>query len=465
MRLMLPARRSLALSLIALLAALAVACGVAKDAPPPTAVATVTAVPASPTPSGPPPTPTPDLTALARDGGIAYIEEAYNRLLDEYIDPIEPRSILSAAWAVMRRESAATGVALPAEPAFVGDRVAAFGAFRDAYVPAAATASDPVKLRYSAIQGMTEVLNDCHTFFLSPVASNTVIDARAGLGTVGIGVELAGVPPLVTEVIPGSPAQKAGILVGDRVVAVDGTDTSTRGPAGALELINGAEGTSVRLALRRAGEAAPVEVTAERARVTPPNVDAKMLDGGIGYVRIRHFIDGGIVEPLREELEGFAMQGARAWVVDIRGNPGGRLDPEAISLFVKDGVIVRNRDRNGTLQEDRANGNALPAVPPVVLLTNNRTGSVSEMFAAALQEYGVAYVIGDTTNGCVGYTDLRKFADGSSLAVTTHLHLGPVTGKQLNGIGVVPDLAVSRTSDDIAAGRDPQLAAAIAHLQ
>lgn len=465
MRLTLPARHPLALTLIALLAAITIACGVAKDDAPPTAVPTTTPVAASPTPAGPPPTPTPDLAALARDGGIAYIEEAYNRLLDEYIDPLQPRSLLSAAWAVMRRESATSGVTLPAEPAFAGDRLAAFGEFRAAYVPAAASASDPVKLRYSAIQGMTEVINDCHTFFLSPVASNTVIDARAGLGTVGIGVELVGVPPLVTEVITGSPAEKAGILVGDRIVVVDGTDIATRGPAGALELINGAEGTSVRLALRRAGESSLIEVTAERARVTPPNVDARVLDGGIGYVRIRNFVDGGVVEPLREKLEGFATQGTRAWIIDIRGNPGGRLDPEAISLFVKDGVIVRDRGRDGAVQEERATGEALDAMPPIVLLVNNRTGSVSEMFAAALKEYGVAYLIGATTNGCVGYTDLRKFADGSSMAVATHVHQGPVTGNDLNGIGVTPNLAVDRTSDDIAAGRDPQLDAAIAHLR
>lgn len=465
MRLPLIARRWLAPSLVALIAVLVAACGVAKDNPEPTAVPTASVAPASPTPSGPPPTPTPDLQALARDGGIAYIEEAYGRLLDEYIDPLEPQSLLSAAWAVMRRESATTGVQLPPEPAFAGDRAAAFAEFRAAYVPAAATASDPVKLRYSAIQGMTELINDCHTFFLSPVASDTVIDARAGKGTVGIGVELAGVPPLVTEVITGSPAEQAGVLVGDRVVVVDGTDITTRGPAGALELINGAEGTFVRLALRRPGTDAPVEVTAKRARVTPPNIDGKMLDGGIGYVRIRNFVDGGIVEPLRETLEGFATQGARGWIIDIRGNPGGRLDPDASSLFVKDGIIVRDRGRDGLLEEERASGKALAAVPPVVLLTNNRTGSVAEVFAASLQEYGIAYVIGATTNGCVGFTDLREFADGSALAVTTHINLGPVTGDVLNGVGVVPDLAVARTSDDIAAGRDPQLDAAIAHLR
>jgi carboxyl-terminal processing protease len=98
------------------------------------------------------------------------------------------------------------------------------------------------------------------------------------------------------------------------------------------------------------------------------------------------------------------------------------------------------------------------------VLTNNRTGSVAEVFAAALQEHGKAFLIGATTNGCAGYTDIRDLGDGSSLAVTTHVNLGPVTGAQLNGVGVVPDLTVARTADDIANARDPQLDAAVAHL-
>jgi C-terminal processing protease CtpA/Prc len=86
------------------------------------------------------------------------------------------------------------------------------------------------------------------------------------------------------------------------------------------------------------------------------------------------------------------------------------------------------------------------------------------MFVAALDEYGLADVVGAKTNGCVGFTAVEPLGDGSSLAVTTHVHLGPVTSAPLNGIGVIPDETVSRTAEDIAAGRDPQLDAAIARL-
>jgi carboxyl-terminal processing protease len=453
------AHASLLALAVAMLALAFAACGVADDDPPPTA----TAIPPTVTATGPTATATPDPQVLLRDGGIAIIALAYDRLLDEYIEPLEPAPLLADAWTIMAQEASALGVPAPPQPSFAGDRGVAFAAFRDAYVPFANSVPDPTKLRHGAIRGMTQGLQDCHTFFLSPVASDTLVDSRAGRGTVGIGIELAGIPPLVTEVITGGPAARAGVAVGDHVAAIDGTDASSLGPSGALELINGDEGTEVSVRFRRpAGDA--FDVTVRRERVTPPNVDARVIDGRIGYVRVRNFVDDGVRAPLRDALSGFEAQGLAGWIIDLRGNPGGRLDPEAISLFVKDGVVVRDRGRTGAPNEVNSNGETLATLRPTVLLTNNRTGSVAEVFAAALQEYGVAYVIGANTNGCVGYTDIRDLGDGSSLAVTTHVNLGPVSGINLNGIGVAPDLAVARTADDIANARDPQLDAAVAHL-
>lgn len=460
-RVNLHARRIL-LCFSAALAALAVAACKGDESPRPTA--TAVAPTATATPAGPTATPTPDVAALTRDGGIAIIRLAYDRLLDEYITPLEPAPLLSGGWTALRLEAETQGRPAPAQPSFAGDRAAAFAAFQAAYVPFATSGGDSTKLRYAFIRGMTQPLKDCHTFFLNPVASDTLVGARAGRGTVGVGIELAGVPPLVTEVVGGGPADAAGVLVGDRVIAVDGTETSAMAAGPAFELINGDEGTQVRLRLRRAGAGAPLELTMARARVVPPIVEARMLPQGIGYARIRNFVQAGIVKELRAALEGFEAQRAPAWIIDLRGNPGGILDPEAISLFVREGVIVRARGRTGELRDDVATGEVLPALRPTVLLTNNRTGSIAEVFAATLQEYGLATVIGGTTNGCVGYTDVRDFGDGSSMAVTTHVNLGPVTNKVLNGVGVVPDIAVQRTESDIAAGRDPQLDAAIAFL-
>ena len=456
-------RDRLAASLAALALAMTLAaCGSSAAPATQTPLPSDTPVPATATPAGPTATATPDVAALKQNGGIAIIEEAYHRLLDEYIDPLEPHALLQQAWSGVQTEAAAEGLDVPPAPRFSGDRVADFAAFSDAYVPLAASAADPTQLRYAAIRTMAKSLHDCHTFFLSPVASDTINETRQGNGSVGIGVELIGAPPLVTGVIAGGPADRAGIRVGDRIVQIDGADASALGPAPAFERINGDPGTSVRLTLRRAG--APLDLTIVRERVIPQNVESRVLGGGIGYVRIRNFIQGGVHGPLRDALTAFDRQGVDKWIIDIRDNPGGQFDGDAISLFVKDGVTTRDRGRDRKIGETRASGETLPVVRPLVLLTNIGTGSVAEAFAAALQEYHVAYVIGGTTNGCVGFTDIVDLGDGSSIAVTTFVNLGPVTNKPLNGVGVIPDEPVVRTQANIANGVDPQLDAAIAHF-
>jgi carboxyl-terminal processing protease len=365
----------------------------------------------------------------------------------------------------MALEAQNLGLTPPPKPAIGAGRAEALAAFAQAYVPFANSVADPTPLRYAALRGMTAPLQDCHTFFLGPVASDNLIDQRAGQGTVGIGIELVvSTPPLIGEVITGGPAARAGVLVGDRILTVDGEPTGNRGPNSTLELINGDENTTVRLGLSRGGE--QLDLTIPRERVVPPNVESRVIEGTtIGYLRLRHFIDGGVKPDLQRALQAFEAQGVTAWIIDIRGNPGGRLDPDAISLFVKDGVIVRDRGRDIPLEEIRATGDLLPVIRPTILMTNNRTGSVSEIFAAALQEYGVARTLGTTTNGCVGYTDVREFGDGTSMAVTTHVHLGPVTNRELNGVGVLPDIEVTRSEADVSALRDPQLDAAIAALR
>jgi carboxyl-terminal processing protease len=405
---------------------------------------------------------------LLRDGGISIIQTAYDRLLDEYIDPLQPQALLTQAWNGASSEARADGLSVPPTPTYTGDRLADFAAFRAAYVPLANSVQDAKKLRFAAIRTMAASLSDCHTFFLTPTSSDSLLDARNGNGSVGIGVELLDVPPAVTEVIAGGPADRGGIRPGDRIIAVDGADTSRVAPGPAFDLINGQEGTPVTLTLRRQGESAPIVLTLTRERVVPQNVESRVINAGtpgaIGYVRIREFIAGGVAAQLKDALMAFEGQGVTKWIIDIRGNPGGFLDDDAASLFVKDGVIVRRRGRDGATGEDRASGKVLPVIRPTVLLTNDRTGSVAEMFAAALQDYGVAYVIGTTTNGCAGFTDIQPLGDGSSLAVTTGETDMPRTGKRLHGVGVVPDEAVARTQADIADGRDPQLDAAITHL-
>ena len=456
-------RRIAAGAIVLALTLAAAACSDAK-APPSTPSPSQTEQPTSTVapPTAPAGTPTPD-PALLQNGGVAMIQTAFVRLMDQYINPLDSADLLSQAWAGVRQEAASEGLSIAATPSFTGDRAADIAAFEAAYVPVAAQAADATKLRYAAITQMASSLNDCHTFFLTPVGSDTLIDTRSGAGAVGIGVELAGAPPAITEVITGSPADRAGLRIGDKILAVDGTDTSQLPPRPVFDLINGREGTVAALSVLHRGEATPVPVDVTRERVTPPNIESKLLGDGVGYVRVRNFVDGGIATTLRDVLTAFELQGVTKWIIDLRDDPGGREDTNAMSLFVPDGVLVKSRFRD-RVEEERATGATLPIVRPTVLLADSRTGSVAELFAAGLQEYGVAHVIGQTTNGCVGFTDIQPLGDGSSLAVTVAVNIGPVSGKELAGVGVIPDEPVARTQTDILNGRDPQLDAALRYL-
>src|SRR5207253_1134922 len=141
------------------------------------------------------------------------------------------------------------GISSPPRPSFGGDRTKAFSSFSSSYIQLTAGVADARQIRYAALRSMAQTLNDCHTFFLTPVASDTIVDTRAGKGAVGIGIELAGVPPLVTEVIATGPADRAGVVVGDRIISIDGSDATSFGPASAFDLINGNEGSTLGLQL------------------------------------------------------------------------------------------------------------------------------------------------------------------------------------------------------------------------
>src|SRR5205823_3190238 len=171
-----------------------------------------------------------------------------------------------------------------------------------------------------------------------------------------------------------------------------------------------------------------------------------------------------VTSQLRTAIGRFDKSKVKYWIIDLRGNPGGIPPADAISLFVADGVAVRARRRDGVIEEDPATGYVLPHLKPLDVLVDDGSASSSEIFALALQEHHAARLVGAKTYGCIGGTFIDDIGDGSALAVTFETMLGPVTSAELNGVGITPDVIAPRTVDDLAAGRDPQLDAAIADL-
>ncbi|HWQ28783.1 MAG TPA: S41 family peptidase, partial [Dehalococcoidia bacterium] len=323
---------------------------------------------------------------------------------------------------------------------------------------------DSARVRYAAIDRMAASLHDCHTYFLKPVLAQVQDETRHGTRGVGVGVEvLAATPNVITEVYRGSPADRAGVRAGDRVLSVDGVDLSTATRDVVVGALRGPEGSEVTLVVRRPATGETLTFRLRRALVVPANVERELLPGGIGDVRVRAFVAGGVHDDVRKALEALDRQGARAWILDLRDNYGGELDVGLPGLFIPSGPLVRVNYREGG-ETWNADGSALPFRKPMALLVNGLTGSVSEAIAAALDEYDVAYLIGEPTFGCAGFTVETPLGDGSTLAVTSGVNVGPVSGRSLEG-GVQPDEYVARTFDDLAAGRDPQLDRALAYLR
>lgn len=413
------------------------------------------------------PTELPPIDELARDGGFGVVLVAYNRIVDEHYSPVDEASLLDAAWSGVSRIFIRAGRSAPAGPRLTGDRAHDVGAFHDAWLRALPFVTNNAALRSVAIGSMAQSVDDCHTYFIPPASAVPFAGTLDNRGSVGVGIDIEGTPPIVSEVIPFSPAATAGMQPSDEIVSIDDEDASKFTPVQALRLLAGRDHTEVHVSVRRGGANAPLALTLTRTRVVPPNLTTRIIadaHGNIGYVRVRAWIEGGIAKQLRDALTRFESGSVRRWIIDLRGNGGGFPDEDASSLFVKDGIIRRERGRDGVPIETRSSGDSLSIIRPTVLLTNDGTASSSEMFAAALQEYGVAHVIGGKTAGCVGLTYIASPGDSSLLAVTRQVNFGPVTGALLNGVGIVPDETVEHTVADIVSGHDGQLDAAVAYL-
>ena len=381
--------------------------------------------------------------------------------------PVDEAMLLSAAWDGVQTAASMAQVAVPASPSFTGDRATDIARFRDAWLKLPDTLRDFPPTRWIAISSMAESLHDCHTYFVGP-SLNLGGDEPQDRALSGFGMTLTGRPPVVAviETNPWSPAAVSGLQPGDTLLSIDGEDTAGKGPLDVMRLVgDGEEGSNVEIRAQRPGQPGPITVTLNRSSYAPINIQERVLDGGIGYIRIHDWSDRRITQRLREALSRFNKSKVKKWIIDLRGNPGGFVSPDPISLFYTDGVAIRARQRDGSITEDQATGDALSGVKPLDVLVDDSTASMSEIFALALQEHHVAHLVGTKTSGCIGATFVDDIGDGSGLGVTFETMLGPVTGADLNGIGITPDEVVPRTVDDIVGGRDPQLEAAIADLK
>ena len=327
---------------------------------------------------------------------------------------------------------------------------------------------DEDTLADGAASGMVDATGDEWSYYLSAdeVAAyeESMANAYVGVGiTITEDAEAGGMR--VEEVVSGGPAEEAGIRVGDLLLAVEGEDVLTLGIDGTRNLVRGEEGTHVNMHFSRNGT--EYDVSVERRSIETPVVTGELLDGSIGYVKIDNFDERSAAETIAfvKDLIG---QGAEALLFDVRFNPGGYADElvKVLDYLLPEGDLFRSVDYAGREEVDTSDASCVEL--PMAVLVNEDSYSAAEFFAAALQEYEWATIVGSQTYGKGNFQTAFYLSDGSMVNLSIGKYYTP-NGKSLTETGVTPDVVVDLDDEQYALlyynalerADDPQFQAAI----
>jgi carboxyl-terminal processing protease len=316
---------------------------------------------------------------------------------------------------------------------------------------------DATRLERSSVEGIIASLRDPYTDYLDPdeLEALRALNDGAYYG-VGLQVAQSGTGIVITRVYEDSPAERAGIRAGDRLVSVEGRPVAGRVSA-AVARIRGPADTTVRLGVRRDG--GPVRVyELERERIRIPAVDSRVedVDGAVvGYLRLARFTRGS-ADALRDAVDALREKGASSLVLDLREDPGGLVD-EAVGVagvfLPDDSEVVVTEGLHSPRKVFRSDGDPVAGGLPLVVLVNRGSASASEIVAGALRDADRADLVGERTFGKALVQSTRPLRDGGALKLTTARYLTP-DGFDLAARGLPPDL---RVVDDPATARDEVL--------
>jgi carboxyl-terminal processing protease len=322
-------------------------------------------------------------------------------------------------------------------------------------------------LMQGAIRGMLDALGDEQTFYMEPELYQSESSSLQGqYEGIGAHVDTEGDYLTIISPIEGSPAEKAGLLPGDKIIAIDGDDMTGVTPEEARLKVLGPAGTEVTLTVAREGEPEPLKFVITRAEITIRSAEGKMLENGIGYVDINTFGERTTRE-LRDALDSVLAQNPRGIIIDLRNNPGGYLTTavEVTSEFVEDGVVLYEVYGDGRRDTHRVLGNGRATDIPLVVLINEGSASASEILAGALQDYERAKLVGVKSYGKGSVQNWVPLSNNQGAArVTIAKWLTPHEQAIDNHVGLTPDVVVEMTQEDFAAERDPQLDTALQTL-
>lgn len=319
---------------------------------------------------------------------------------------------------------------------------------------------------WGAAEGLAASLGDPYTVFLPPVESEFFQTEISG-NFEGIGAEVGMKDNILTIIAPlkDNPAYKAGILAGDKILKIDDTLTSDLSIDEAIRKMRGKKGTPVKLTILREKKKEPFEVTIIRDTIAIPNVETEKRTDGVFVIGLRSF---SAVSPdlFRNALKEFVLANTDKLVLDLRGNPGGYLEAavDMASWFLPEGkIIVRESfgpNKEETVYRSKKGYNIFTDKIKFVILVDVGSASASEILAGALQEHGVAKLVGTQTYGKGSVQELVPITKDTNLKVTIAQWLTP-NGISISDGGVKPDVEVKLSPEDIDAKNDLQKKKAI----
>jgi carboxyl-terminal processing protease len=328
---------------------------------------------------------------------------------------------------------------------------------------------------YGAVQGLVASLGDPYTVFFPPTESKEFMEQVSGTFE-GIGAEIGIRNNLLTVIAPlkGTPADRAGVRAGDRILKINGTSTVAMTDVEAVRLLRGKRGTSVSLELGRettapggAKKNENISVTIVREPIDIPVIQTESRKDGVFVIALYNF-SAPSAQKFEEALGEFKASGDKKLIIDLRGNPGGYLEAavDMASFFIPKGeVIVRESEGEGkeeALYKSKGYDLGVSDVK-IAILVDGGSASASEIFAGALSEHNVATLIGEKTFGKGSVQEVVPLPDKTSLKITIAKWLTP-KGVSISEKGITPAIKVSFSDDDRLKGRDPQKDRAVLYL-
>jgi carboxyl-terminal processing protease len=418
--------------------------------------------------TGPPATAATTSTAPARVDAAAelkVIQAAYDALNQHFYTEPDTANLAQKG---LNEATAALQVQTLAAPVWTSDAATNWQLFALQFQKLAAASVVelvPGEVAHRVANAFALAAGDLHTYFLDQARTDIINRLSKGdNSTLGFGLYIALYQNgyYVTRMVTGSPAQVAGVQVGDQLVQFDGVNLTATNLS---RLSNGTEGRSYSFVFKPLKGGPSVTRQIEYQRYTVPTLEWKILQNHIGFITINAFhLD--VTSRLDAAIAAVKNQGADSLIIDLRYNGGGYNFDGVSGRFVANGTVLgtfTNRAGSSKIKARSEGKQVTPALPLVVLIDKG-SASASEVFSLAVKDFGAGTLVGNTSAGAIGTVVYWPLGDGTSLGVTNSVY-ETVKGENLNGVGIKPDIVVARSTEDILNGRDPQLDAAFKALE